>query len=129
MRKKKMKNNQISLRFNEKEVNELQEKALAEGKTPSTYVKELVLNDLGIAITEKDLTLNEVHKKAKQLKPGEEFAIRDLFTNDEWGSFSKASRLSVGRLFFTNTQENGKYHTDYKFGGKKSSNLAFYIKL
>ncbi|WP_041636080.1 single-stranded DNA-binding protein [Macrococcoides caseolyticum] len=124
-----MKNNQISLRFNEEEFKALQKKALADGRTASAYAKEVILNNLGIVSTEKDLTLNEVHEKAQKFDSKKAFAIRDLFTDDEWGSFSKASRLSVGRLFFNSTKENGQYHDYYRFVDKKSSNLAYYVKL
>lgn len=124
-----MKNNQISLRFNEEEFKTLQEKALSDGRTASAYAKEVILNDLGIVSTEKDLTLNEVHERAKKLNSEQAFSIPDLFSNEEWGAFSKASRLSIGRLFFTSTQENGQYHEYYRFVDKKSSNLAYYVRL
>lgn len=124
-----MKNNQLSLRFNEEEFKALQEKALADGRTASAYAKEVILDDLGIVSTEEDLTLNEVHERAKKLNSEQTFSIPDLFTNEEWGAFSKASRLSIGRLFFNSTKENGQYHDYYRFVDKKSSNLAYYVRL
>lgn len=117
----------LTIRFTEEELKAVEVAALKKGQTMTSYVKNIILENVGIyGSSSNDLTLTMIDQKASLLKPEELFSIKGLFELDDWIEFSKKSRLSMGRLFFKNTEEGGLFHGKYEFVEKGSSNLAIY---
>jgi hypothetical protein len=74
----------------------------------------------------KVVLLNDVLKKLPD-EANKKFSIPDLFSVKEWKSFSKGSRIAVGKAFYLLVQKSGK-QLKIEFLDKTSGNLAVYRK-
>ncbi|MGM7637659.1 DUF1413 domain-containing protein [Bacillus sp. Hm123] len=120
---------QISLRFTETEYQQLSALATAQGLSITAFMKQQLANSLGLQLqTLNAVTLNDVDQAAEKLTAGQQFKIKQLFKLDDWKAFTKASRLSVGRTFYTNVA-NGNFKDKYIFVQKDSDNAAIYERL
>ncbi|MBO5005476.1 MAG: single-stranded DNA-binding protein [Clostridia bacterium] len=118
MNNKKIK---ISINLTKDQYDEINK--LAKGNEQT--ITDFVISNLPI-IQENNVTLDIVKEKISKLSVLEEFSLPSLF-GDIWISFSKRSRLSIGRLFY-NKVTNGEID-NVEFIGKNSANLAFYRKI
>lgn len=120
---------QVSIRFTEEEYNYLSELAINQGTSITNFIKTNLLRAIDSKSNDQhDLTLNDVDAAAEKLSSSQQFKIKQLFNLDVWQNFSKRSRLSVGRTFYTNVSK-GKLKSKYKFSRKDSDNSAIYVRL
>ena len=108
----------ISILLTDNQYEELVQLATKEKLT----INDLVLSNLPIT-QEKKVTLADVIKRVNNL-PSQEFNIPSLYSKKEWESFTKGSRLTVGKQFYKYSLTT----SDIKFLRKNSANLAIYKK-
>lgn len=77
----------------------------------------------------KDLTLDLVEQKILHLESDQEFTLKKLYLLSEWRSYTKASRLSVGRRFYNAISNKTLLKDSVEFMGKDFDNAAMYKKL
>lgn len=110
----------ISFAIAEQDFTELKALASKENLNLTDYI----LERLGLSKNlEEKLTLREVLSKLPK-KKGEIFSIPELFEKEEWGKFSKGSRLATGRAFYKAVTKLKSLKV--KFLKKNSANLAIY---
>jgi len=120
---------QISLRFTGEEYDLISQLATKRGVSVTALLKQEISNSLGLPASQiSAVTLKDVDEAAEKLVSGQQFKIKQLFNINDWQNFSKASRLSVGRTFFTNV-DRGNFVNKYKFVQKDSDNAAIYERL
>ncbi|KOP78169.1 hypothetical protein AMS59_13820 [Lysinibacillus sp. FJAT-14745] len=118
---------QVSLRFSDDEYNALAVLASKQGISLTSLLRNAAIGLVSNFPITSDVTLGDVDKKAQSLSSGSKFKIRDLFDAKDWESYSKRSRLSVGRSFYS-AVENGTLSMKYRFLKKDSDNAAIYEK-
>jgi len=96
-------------------------------KNDNCTMNDYFLKKLGLDNDRKDkVNLTDILERLP-LKKDTEFSLPSLFKIEEWMSFTKGSRISVGRAFFayiTRSDNNIKI----QYLQKSSSNLAIYKK-
>ena len=117
---------QITLRVSESDYKKL--RSLADDSN-LTLTDFLLSSALPNYLSQK-LTVSKVLKKIRTKCSGDVFSLKDLFTSDEWSSFTPGSRISTGRIFYKSYTQNEFDLKDIVFfEGKNSANLATYRKL
>lgn len=102
--------------------NQQYEELIFIAKERGLTITDLVLSQLPI-IQEKKITLSDVLGKVKNRTSGE-FSIPSLYTIEEWKSFTKGSKLTVGKQFYKEIANL----EGIEFLRKNSANLAIYRK-
>lgn len=117
---------QITLKLAESIYEEIQSKADEAKMTVTDYLVSCALPDYKKAL----LSVDDVILAIRKRKSGDIFSLEELFTPEQWSSYSDGSHISAGRLF-KKAYNNGKYDVDklVKWVGKTSANLAKYQKL
>lgn len=115
----------LSIRVSEGQLDYLEDEANFSNMTVSEYV----LSRCNLHSLDK-LLLSDVIERAINLRRGVEFSIRDLYEKDEWEEFTRASKLSVGRIFYLSTKE-GRFELSSKveYLKKDSKNRATYRRI
>ena len=108
----------ISILLTDQQYEELSTLARKSGLT----ITDLVLSKLPIT-QEKKITLSDVLERIKNIPPCD-FSIPSLYDAQEWKSFTKGSKLTVGKQFYKEVS-NLK---DIEFLNKNSAKLAIYRK-
>lgn len=110
----------ISVLLSDQQYDELLELSNNSNLTLSDYV----ISKLPI-IKEDKVTLSEVLLRVKnKVKVGEKFTIPSLFSKNEWESFTKGSRLTVGKQFGRKISEIEDMKIAFLY--KNGANLAIY---
>lgn len=116
----------VTIRVTQETLKEIHEKSKNANLTVSDFMLKSALPGYSTGI----LSIGEIIDRAMIKSHCETFTISDLFSDEEWGSFSIGSRLSAGRLFFkywSNNTDNIKQSINFK--GKNLRNSAVYEKL
>lgn len=108
----------ISILLTDQQYDELVVAAKEKGLT----ITDLVLSQLPIT-QEKKITLSDVLERIKK-RPAGEFSLPNLYTSEEWKSFTKGSKLTVGKQFYKQIVNLD----GVEFLHKNSANLAVYRK-
>jgi predicted transcriptional regulator len=117
---------QLTLRISDETLKKLQEYANKRNLTVTDYVLSKAIPNY----LDEILTVDKVLAQLSTKKAGDIFSLKDLFSKQEWESFSSGSRISTGRLFFQAYKKNDFNLKSYiEFIGKNSANLANYKKL
>lgn len=123
---------QLSIRLNDQQYSKIKEAALNAGQSITDFVTHIILEQTHQPIAkELSLTIHDVDNAAdKQLNVGDTFVIRDLFKMNDWTSYSKGSRLSVGRAFNKAVLDpNHPFSKKYHFERKGGDHAAIYKKM
>lgn len=118
----------VTIRFSDEEYAYLEDVAKEAEQSIGAVIKDLVLQELGYETTGSKVSILSIHEKAKNLRPGTEFKIRDLFSKIEWNDFTKSSRIAVGRQFLKKVKTDLYFSEEYAFVRKDSDNAAIYRK-
>lgn len=95
---------------------------ISESERLGVTITDLVISKLPVT-QEKKVLLSDVCARVNALQPGT-FTIPSLYSKEEWSSFTKGSKLNVGKSFNKKVAE-----LDYiEFSHKNSANHAVYIK-
>lgn len=117
---------QLTLRISEETLKKLQEYAYKRNLTVTDYVLSRAIPNY----LDEVLTVDKVLDKLTFKKSGDVFSLKDLFSKQEWESFSSGSRISTGRLFFQAYKKSDfNLKNIIEFIGKNSANLANYKTL
>lgn len=120
---------QVSFRLTDEQFKELSAKALEHGMTLSNYSKQFLLGGGEVETGKNILDLKTVDNLARAKKKGDTFSLKELFTEEVWYGYTKASRLSVGRVFRNSIRDGGHLKGIYDINHKKSSNTTIYERL
>lgn len=110
----------LTIRLSEEQLKEL--KRLS--KEQYLTVTELILKNTIPHTLENVLYLDNIIGRALNLKTGEIFNVKSLFTYAEWNKYTKSSRISSSRNFFIAVNETLK--DEIEFIGKDTCNLSIY---
>ena len=111
----------VTLSFTAEEYNDIDERARAEGVSVSLYIKSRVIkNEIGFKYS-------ELLRRIKNLKPGVDFCIRDLWDSNEWDNIPRGIKLSIGKYFYKNVIEEKIPNVKLKGYGKFG--VMYYTKI
>ena len=106
---------QVSLRFTPEQHKYLVDLAVQKGMSLTSFLKQQILPTSGPETLQKIVTLDDIDQAVQKLPSGKQFKIKQLFDITFWNSFSKSSRLAIGRIFYTNINKNPSFQDKYKF--------------
>ena len=121
------KNPTVTIRFNNEEYTMLESLAEGQSKTVGEYIKSLVIKQTKFKEV-IEVTIQDIDKAASNLSSGKQFKVRHLFDKNLWETYSIGSRLSVGRKFYKQVENDPYYKSKYQFIKKDSDNAAIYEK-
>lgn len=111
----------VQVSMSDQDYEYLAKRAEEKGITVSMFIKQSVLPR-----REYDEAFERLIKLVDDLKVGEEFSIRELFSND-WKKISKGTRLSLGRCFFQSI-DKGQITNVRPLDRKDATHSQMYIK-
>lgn len=115
----------LSLRLTDAEIEEITTIASKKSMTANEYVKSILFpHNAGSSNTlSHNIILQRLRAKYKK---GDTFSIPDLFTQDEWKSFTNT--VSIGRTFrILARKENSPVYNVVEFVEKRSGYPAVYV--
>lgn len=115
----------LTIRLTDDQLNKIKENADRKNMDVTTYVLGLC----GVN-NENDLTVDDLIEKVNEVPVGHQFIISSLYDYQTWSDFSRASKMSVGRIFYKSLIEN-KFNLQekVKFIRKNSANVAIYERI